>query len=234
MQEATYWYWQDDGIEEQIWYFNLLTEMDFLFVHNKIDKLYFEGLTGKRCYELPPVMITDNINTNNNKENAAIIGGNFVSIYSGFDSYVVAREFSDEIYAPSMGRKQKNEEALEINHLPYMTWLEWMNNLSRFKIGVNTTKNVAAGTFALNCSYLGLPCIGYNDLDSQRILHPSTTVDRCDIRRAKELAIRLREDLDFFEKCSSETKKLYNEYYKEDIFCKKLKTIFDYESSIMF
>ena len=30
MQEACLWYWQDDTIEEQVWYYNLLMEMDFL------------------------------------------------------------------------------------------------------------------------------------------------------------------------------------------------------------
>ena len=34
----------------------------------------------------------------------------------------------------------------------------------------------AAGTFALNCSYLGIPCIGYKGLDTQSTLHPDLSL----------------------------------------------------------
>ena len=37
MQESYYNYWQDSSIEEQIWYFNFITEMDLIFCHNDID-----------------------------------------------------------------------------------------------------------------------------------------------------------------------------------------------------
>ena len=40
MQEGPNWYWQDYPLEQQIWYYNTLQEMDFLFVHNEIDKKY--------------------------------------------------------------------------------------------------------------------------------------------------------------------------------------------------
>ena len=29
MQEAVLWYWQDSPVDEQIWYFNVMAEMDF-------------------------------------------------------------------------------------------------------------------------------------------------------------------------------------------------------------
>ena len=38
MQEGPAWYFQDYPLEQQIWYYNTLQEMDFLFVHNEIDK----------------------------------------------------------------------------------------------------------------------------------------------------------------------------------------------------
>ena len=40
MQESYYNYWQDSSIEEQIWYFNFITEMDLIFCHNDIDAVY--------------------------------------------------------------------------------------------------------------------------------------------------------------------------------------------------
>ena len=45
MQESYYNYWQDSSIEEQIWYFNFIIEMDLIFCHNTIDLNYYNGLT---------------------------------------------------------------------------------------------------------------------------------------------------------------------------------------------
>ena len=61
MQESYYNYWQDSPIEEQIWYFNFITEMDLIFCHNDIDLLYYNGLTNVRTELLPSVMITDDV-----------------------------------------------------------------------------------------------------------------------------------------------------------------------------
>ena len=225
MQEACLWYWQDDAIEEQIWYFNLLAEMDCLFTHNEIDKNYFEGLTNKPCEILPSVLITDTVKTSDVKDKDVIIGGNFVSIYSGFDSMIVGQEYSDDIWAPSMGRKQSNEEAL-IKHLPYLQWTEWMYELSRFKVAVFPTANVAAGQFSLNCSYLGIPCVGYESLDNQKTLHPDLTVEHYHLNKAREKVKKLKEDEDFYQECSSKTKKLYEKHYSEKVFVKEMNETF--------
>ena len=40
MQESYYNYWQDSSIEEQIWYFNFITEMELIFCHNDVDLIY--------------------------------------------------------------------------------------------------------------------------------------------------------------------------------------------------
>ena len=69
---------------------------------------------------------------------------------------------------------------MDINHLPWMVWKDWMNNLSKYRVGVQLG-TAAAGTFNLNCSYLGIPCIGYSNLNTQRILHPPTTVELGDV-----------------------------------------------------
>ena len=39
-----------------------------------------------------------------------MIGGNFVSIYRGIDSYMVAREISDDVWAPTTGRMKEQEK----------------------------------------------------------------------------------------------------------------------------
>jgi hypothetical protein len=67
----------------------------------------------------------------------------------------------------------------------------------------------AAGTFALNCAYLGIPCIGYKGLDTQETLHPELSVNIGDIEKANQLAIKLRDDKEFYNYCSDISKDNY-------------------------
>jgi len=212
MQEGPHWYFQDFPMEQQIWFYNLLMDIDFIWCHNEIDKKYYEGLTDKLVYVNPTLMLEDQIKphiVNSDARSGVMIGGNMCRWYGGFDSYIVAREFDEDIFAPSMGRKIDREDEMDITHLPYMTWVDWINNLSRFKYGVHLMPTWAAGTFTLNCAYHGIPCIGYKGLDTQEQLHPSLSVDYGDLDTAKILAQRLRIDEEFYEKCSKECKALY-------------------------
>ena len=49
----------------------------------------------------------------------------------------------------------------------------------------------AAGTFALNCAYLGIPCIGYSGLDTQRLCHPDLSIKMADIKAMAESLVNL-------------------------------------------
>ena len=219
MQEGPHWYFQDYPLEKQIWYFNILIESDIIFTHNNLDKIYYEGLTGhKDVRVMKSLMIEDAIGELKEiKREGIIIGGNFVNWYGGFDSYIVAQEISDIVYAPSMGRKQPGEENL-VTHLPYLNWKQWIHKLNEFKIGIHLMRTHAAGTFALNCAYLGIPCIGYKGLDSQELCHPELTVDIGDITKAKILAKKLRNNEDFYLYCSNKAKDSYKIHYHESTF----------------
>ena len=219
MQEGPYWYFQDYPIEQQIWFYNTLMEMDVIFGHNKADVDYFKGLTQKEhIYRNPSIMITDNIEPHIVEPSArsgVMIGGNMVRWYGGFDSYIIAKEFDTEIYAPSMGRKIEREDEMDINHLPYMDWLDWLNNLSRFKYAVHLMPTHAAGTFALNCAYHGIPCIGYEGLDTQQSCHPQLTVKMNDLSNARRLANQLKNDSNFYQTASETAKNNFNVFFGE-------------------
>ena len=219
MQEGPYWYFQDYPIEQQIWFYNTLMEMDVIFGHNKADVDYFKGLTQKEhIYRNPSIMITDNIEPHIVEPSArsgVMIGGNMVRWYGGFDSYIIAKEFDTEIYAPSMGRKIEREDEMDINHLPYMDWLDWLNNLSRFKYAVHLMPTHAAGTFALNCAYHGIPCIGYEGLDTQQSCHPQLTVKMNDLSTARRLANQLKNDSNFYQTASETAKNNFNVFFGE-------------------
>ena len=220
MQEGPNWYWQDYPLQQQIWYFNTIQEADFMFVHNMSDKKYYEGLTGKECKILPSLMIEDSVkNIPQVERKNIIIGGNFCSWYGGFDSYIVAQEADCPIYIPSMGRKIKGEEEMpNLNHLPYMNWVEWIKTLNNFKYGVHLMRTHAAGTFALNCAYLGIPCIGYEGLDTQEKCHPNLTVKLGDLAMAKEKLILLKTSKEYYKECSEIAKFNYKQYYQEKNF----------------
>ena len=162
-----------------------------------------------------------------NKKDQTIIGGNFVHWYGGFDSYQVALETQFPISAPSMGRKQKNEESFpNLTHLSQLNWKEWMYTLASYKIGVHLMPTFAAGTFALNCGFLGIPCIGYHHLDTQRLIHPQLSVNYGDIKTAKQLAKTLTTDQNFWQTCSNDAKENYKTHFSELIFKSKAEAIF--------
>ena len=219
MQEGPHWYFQDYSLENQIQYFNNLIDADRIYVHNESDKKYYQGLTGKSDVRvMRSLMIEDAIGSLPLPERkGVIIGGNFVSWYGGFDSMIVAKTFDDTIYAPSMGRRSEGEEQL-ITHLPYMNWKRWIHKLHEFKYAVHLMRTHAAGTFALNCAYLGIPCIGYKGLDTQEICHPDCTVELGDIAAAKKIAERLRNDEEFYLYCSTYASKAYKSQYHESRF----------------
>ena len=44
-----------------------------------------------------------------------------------------------------MGRKQDQESMIEdITYLPYMSWREWIDNLSQYNIGIHLMRTHAA------------------------------------------------------------------------------------------
>ena len=194
--------------------------MDFLFVHNEIDKKYFEGLTSKECKVMRSLMIEDSIkDLPKGGDRGVMIGGNFCHWYGGFDSYIIAQQFGVEVSIPSMGRRIEGEDQMQnLNHLSYMEWVYWIAELSKRKYGIHLMRTHAAGTFALNCAYLGIPCIGYEGLDTQELCHPDCTVKVGDITHAKQIAKKLRKDEEFYLYCSNNAKERYKKYYHENQF----------------
>lgn len=229
MQEGPAWYYQDYKYADQVNYVNFLSEMDFLLVHNKSDIPYFKGIFKKPTFNLQSLMIEDVVKDVTRQNNQMpIIGGNFCSWYGGIDSYFVAQNFNKPIFIPSMGRKIENEDQFpSLHHLPYMMWNEWIQALANFNVGIHLMRTHAAGTFALNCAYLGIPCIGYKGLDTQQTLHPQLSVEIGDIEQANSLAIKLRDDKEFYNYSSQSAKDNYKRFYTENVWLQNWKIIYE-------
>lgn len=212
IQEGPADYFQDYEIADQINYFNYFASNP-VFAHNEIDAAYYEGLTqNEHVHVLPSLMIPEvlkdvHLEIKENRKDT-IIGGNFVKWYGGFDSYIAARNVDHPIWAPSMGRKKMYEEGI-VKHIPYVDWKAWMVELSKFKVGVHLMKTFAAGTFALNCSFLGIPCVGYKGLDTQEGLHPHTSVEVNDVGDAAYLVKKLYDYEGFYTMCSESTSQAF-------------------------
>lgn len=222
MQEGPSWFFQDYPIDQQVWFYNMLCTVDILYAHNYQDMKYIQGLTNHHDVRiLKSTMVEDSIDLSSitpiENRKGVIIGGNFVRWYGGFDSYIVANQFFTEISATSMGRKQLLEEQL-VHHIPYISWSGWISALSSFKYAVHLMPTQAAGTFALNCAYLGIPNIGYYGLDTQEVLHPNLTVEMGDIEGAKSRMQMLVSDEEFYKDQSDIAKFNYNNIYNEESF----------------
>lgn len=216
VQEGPVWFSNDYDLHLQIHHYNIITESDFVLCHNYKDSSYYKGLTNKPVIVFNSIMVKELIqHINNPKEDKTIIGGNFSNWYGGFNSFLVAKNYNNPIWCPSMHNKQEGEEQL-INHFPYMSWLEWMNELSKFKYAIHLMPTAAAGTFSLNCAYFGIPCIGNENLDTQMTCFPDLSVDVNDMEKANKLATKLKEDQDFYNHCSEFAKKTVENYYDED------------------
>ena len=224
MQESTYWYWQDGSIQAQLWYHSVLQSMDIIFCHNDMDLRYYKGITDVRCELLPSLMITDYVKEYDGERKGVAVGGNWVSAYRGFDSYLIGKILDDNISAITTGRMKPDEKLLDINHLPWMTWIEWIYELSKHKYGVQLG-TAAAGTFNLNCAYLGIPCISYDTINTQKYLHPLLSVSDGDIEGARKLATKLANDEGFYKECSISAKENYEKLYTEESFLKHIKEI---------
>ena len=214
MQEGPNWLFNDYTIEDQINFYTQLSKMDLIFAHNESDSKFYKGLFPNTKVEvMRTLMITDSIADSLKKEDETIIGGNFSHWYGGFQSYFIAQQFENDIWIQSSHSKRLNEDRLDnLNHLERVPWLDWVNNLSRYRYAVHLMPTVAAGTFSLNCAYWGIPCIGNDKVDTQRLCFPDLSVDIDDVDSAMKCAIKLKDE-SFYDEVSEKSKELYKKYY---------------------
>ncbi len=225
IQEGPSWWFNDYEIIDQFNFYNLLSGVDSIFAHNEYDCKFYKGLFPNKPVSTIPTLLIEELIQNITPQpgEKVIIGGNFARWYGGFQSYLVADELGVEKWGQSSHAKRENEGNIhDLNHLPRLTWVEWMNELSTFKYAVHLMPTIAAGTFSLNCAYFGIPCIGNKKVDTQRLCHPELSVDVNDVEKARTLAKMLKEDLDFYKECSTLCKKNYHKFYNIEMWKNKI------------
>ena len=223
IQEGPHWWWNDYEVIDQINFYNFLSQTDGIFAHNLSDSLYYKGLfPNKKVEIIHSLMIEDLIkDIQPQTENKVIIGGNFARWYGGFESYMVASKFELPIWGQESHAKRINEGALEnLNHFPRMLWIDWMKEVCKFKYGVHLMPTVAAGTFSLNCAYFGIPVIGNEKVDTQRLLHPQLSVEVNDLESAM-IMVDMLKDPTFYKKKSEEAKDNYQTLYTKEVWLRE-------------
>ena len=223
IQEGPHWWWNDYEVIDQINFYNFLSQTDGIFAHNLSDSLYYKGLfPNKKVEIIHSLMIEDLIkDIQPQTENKVLIGGNFARWYGGFESYMVASKFELPIWGQESHAKRINVGALEnLNHFPRMLWIDWMKEVSKFKYGVHLMPTVAAGTFSLNCAYFGIPVIGNEKVDTQRLLHPQLSVEVNDLESAM-IMVNMLKDPTFYKKKSEEAKDNYQTLYTKEVWLRE-------------
>lgn len=221
IQEGPSWWFTNYEMVDQINFINMLRTSDGIYAHNEYDVKFWKGFVDN-VHVIPTLMIEDSVKGIKwNPQNKTIIGGNFSRWYGGLQSFMVAQEFKNEIWTIS-SHAQRDQENELINHLPRTLWIDWMKHLSEFKYAIHLMPTIAAGTFSLNCAYFGIPCIGNEKVDTQRICHPNLSVDVDDIEKAKNLAYLLKNDLGFYKECSILARENYKNYYQMSNFKNKM------------
>jgi len=226
IQEGPHWWFNDYELSDQINFYNFVAACDSIFAHNESDTSYYRGMfPNTPIHVLPSLLIHSTVkDIVPAREEKVFIGGNFARWYGGFESFVVAQEFSVPIWGQTSHAKREGEEQI-VNLLPRLFWTDWMKALSTFKYAVHLMPTVAAGTFSLNCAYFGIPCIGNDKVDTQILCHPDLAVSVDNVEEARKLAKKLATDLEFYKHCSNTAKENYTRYYGLELFKQKINLI---------
>jgi hypothetical protein len=217
VQEGPVWFVNDFELDDQFNFYNRISECDIILTHNTYDVNWYKGLfPGKQVVVIPTLMIEDLIqHITPVPENKVMIGGNFSRWYGGFQSFMVADEFNCPKFVQTSHSSRRGEDQIPgLTVLPRMYWFEWIKVLSTFKYAVHLMPIVAAGTFSLNCAYLGIPCIGNIDVDTQNYCFPDLSFRSEDVYNARLAAKRLYEEPTYYNMISKKAKNRYDKYSK--------------------
>ena len=230
-QDGEIGWWNQVDTRLQAWWYNQLRAASGILVPNSTDVSFYKGLfPDKEIKVIRSVMTDEGLDKSKfkPKENRTLITGPLTREYNGFSQLLLAHNLDMPVDIPPMGESRMPKDSWEmapnlgVNYLQYMTWAEWMYNLSRYKIGYMMSSATASGSFALNCAYLGIPCIGDKRADTQSILFPDLAVDVFDNEKALELTFKLKNDLDFYIEVSNKAKRLYKKEFTKEKMLKLL------------
>jgi hypothetical protein len=63
-------------------------------------------------------------------------------------------------------------------------------------------------------------------VDTQRDLHPLTSVKNEDVESARHIAEKLKNDDEFYQECSIQSRELWEKLYSEEVFLEHMNKVF--------
>lgn len=123
---------------------------------------------------------------------------------NGLASFMVAARVSGcKILVP--GKTESSHELIahlaipRVDHFPYLPWSEYLKKYAYAYMAIHLDTLYTYGRFPLDMAALGVPTIGSNRNQTNKILFPELTIDPIkDISRAHQLATRLLDDEAFY------------------------------------
>tara|TARA_R110001592_G_C13158756_1_gene748727 strand:- start:1363 stop:2328 length:966 start_codon:yes stop_codon:yes gene_type:complete len=208
IQEGETTWWSSKSVQTQVWIYNQFSQSDRIYTQNSYDQKYLKGLfPDKHIPIIRPIMDPEMLGTIKRSEvsnEKAIIAGPLTNEYLGFNSNLLFQMCGISVDIPPMGESRMPKdskdmaESIGASYLPYRMWKEWMEHLSQYKYGMFMVNAIGAATFPLNCGYFGIPCIGDNRADTQRLIFPELSVDYLDYEEALKLIKLLQADEIFY------------------------------------
>ena len=230
-QDGEIGWWNQVDTKLQVWWFNQLSESDGILAPNSSDISFYKGLfPNKKIKVIRSVMTDEGLDKTKFKlkEDRAILTGPLTPEYNGLSQVIIAHNLKMPIDIPPMGESRMPKDSwdmapsLGVTYLQYMSWVDWMYNLNRYKVGYMMMIATASGSFALNCAYLGIPCIGDKRADTQQILFPDLAINKFDNAKALELTLKLKNDSVFYNEVSNKAKMLYKQEFNKEKMLKLL------------
>ena len=227
IQEGETTFFQRYSVKTQSWLHKQFAASDRIYTQNEYDKKYYKGLHTNEVKIIRTMLDPSVLEASNflEKEDAIILPGPMMTEYCGLEKSIVSKEFGNcRIDIPPMGTSRmpkdsfSSADSVGVNYLEYTLWKQWMENLSRYKLGYFLVQAIGAASFPLNCAYHGIPCIGDSRADTQRILFPDLSIDYLDLEKAKDLTKKLWIDQEFYLYCSNKAKTQYAKEFNRNRF----------------
>ncbi len=123
---------------------------------------------------------------------------------NGLASFLVAARVKGcKILVP--GKTQASQDLIahlavpSVDHFPYLSWMEYLKKYASAYFAIHLDTLYTYGRFPLDMAALGVPTIGSNRNQTNKVLFPELTLDPIkDISRAHQLAARLISDETFY------------------------------------
>lgn len=181
-------------IINQIFYINIIQNVDFIFCHNEIDKVYYETLYNKPCY-INRQMICDIGEPMNQKENKIILAGSPGLPY-GIESYLMGLETNLPMYTYKGHSYTVEHEYLE--NITYLDWqlnyLKFNENLKTFKYCMYLLQHPIGGSFPLQCAMNKVACFSWDTSETASECFPDLVCEYGNFNKIRSMFNKLQAD----------------------------------------